>query len=71
MSSIWKFLYKIDCTSRLSYMLNPFLLEVFLSKMVLIKYLVAPGDAVKSFVKSLLLPYPMPAPFFLMLFEMS
>ena len=37
-------------------MLNPFLLALFLSKMVLMGYLDAPGDEVRSLVKSLFLP---------------
>lgn len=46
-------------------MLKPFLLVLLTSKIVLRKYFDAPGDAVRSFVKSLFLPLPMPAPDFL------
>lgn len=50
-------------TYRLSYIENPFLDFLFLSNIVSRQYLLAPGDTVKSFVKSDFLPYPMLVPF--------
>jgi hypothetical protein len=46
-------------------MLKPLRLVLFTSKIVLRKYFEAPGDAVRSLVKSLFLPLPIPAPDFL------
>lgn len=62
MSLIRKFLSDSKLTSLLKYRLKPLLEALFFSKTVLMSYLVAPGEAVRSLVKSLFLPKPMPAP---------
>ena len=56
MSLIRKFLGDSKLTSLLKYRLKPLLDALFFSKTVLMSYLVAPGEAVRSSVKSLLFP---------------
>lgn len=59
---VWDFLDRRGSTSLLRYRLKPLLEDLLRSKMVLISYFDEPGDTVRSFVKSLFFPYPMPAP---------
>jgi len=62
MTTLSYFLNKESNTYLLSYMLNPLLRDLLRSNIVLISYLPEPGERTPLTVKSLFLPYPIPAP---------